>query len=94
MDNSNKGQLIVVKYVNGSLLVRRLWSVAERGVYILSESEWKKRSEGKHSLAPVGFPMEDVFLYPDDYTAVITEDWKLNNLHIDSLTPFPHEICS
>ena len=94
MDNSNKGQLVVVKDVNGSLLVRRLWSVAERGVYILSESEWEKRSEGKPSLAPVGFPMEDVFLYPADYEDVIGEDWKLDNLHVDSLTPYVSEICS
>jgi hypothetical protein len=58
-----KGELVVVKDVNGSPLVRRVWDCSENGVYIHSEEEWQKRINGEKSLEPVGFPIEDVFQY-------------------------------
>jgi hypothetical protein len=60
-----RGQLVVVKDVDGALLIRRAWDCSEKGIYIHSEEEWKKRMNGEKSLEPVGFPVEDVFRYDD-----------------------------
>jgi hypothetical protein len=61
-----KGQIVVVKEFNGNLLVRRLWEISTTCAFIHSDEEWRKRMNGEKSLDPVGFPIEDVYVY-DDY---------------------------
>jgi hypothetical protein len=61
-----RGQLVVIKEFNGNLLVGRLWEISTYTAFIHSEEEWNKRMSGEKSLDPVGFPIEDVFIY-DDY---------------------------
>jgi len=48
------------------LLVRRVWGISTSSVFIHSEEEWAKRMNGEESLDPLGFPLDDVFVY-DDY---------------------------
>jgi hypothetical protein len=74
-----KGQLVVIRDVSGSLLVRRIWESCATGVFIHSEEEWRKRMEGKQSLDPVGFPICDVFQYDDSAKEQIgssAPDWS------------------
>jgi hypothetical protein len=92
MKETLQGQIVVVKDVNGYLLARRLWSVARKGVYVLSDSEWEKRSNGLQSLDPVGFPGEDVFFYPTDNQYVTGEFGELSKCSLDSMTNFFHNI--
>jgi hypothetical protein len=58
-----RGQLIVIRDVNGFPLLVRLWETVRAGVFIHSEEEWEKRKNGQKALEPVGFPYEDVFEY-------------------------------
>ena len=79
-----RGQLIVVKDVNGSLLLLRVWDCTENGVYVHSEEEWQKRTSGEKSLEPVGVPIEDVF----QYDAKAQEELASINPSSEKLTPF------
>jgi len=94
MNTWERGQLIVVKYVNGSFWIRRLWSVVELGVYILSESEWEKRCSGSRSLEPVGFPKDDIYLYNTELMGVAGPDGELSSITPKSMTKFPTEIST
>lgn len=60
-----RGQLVVVKDVNGDMLVRRIWDISTTCVFIHSEDQWVKRMNGETSLDPVGFPIKDVFIYDE-----------------------------
>jgi hypothetical protein len=82
-----KGQLVVVKDVNGVPLVRRLWDCSASGAYILSEEEWEKKMSGQQSLDPVGFPMNDVFRYDENAKAALLSP----EFSWDVLTPFSRD---
>src|SRR5262249_9911310 len=79
-----RGQLVVIRDVNGCALVRRVWEFSPLGVYIMSEDQWKLRTSGGKSLEPVGFPIGDVFMYDDAAKGELASgglDWS-------ALTPF------
>jgi hypothetical protein len=79
-----RGQIVVVKDVNESLLIRRVWDCSGKCVYIHSEEEWDKRIRGEKSLEPVGFPVEDVFQYDDKAKTELESP----NPSLEGLTPF------
>lgn len=80
-----KGQLVVVKEFNGTLLVRRLWRISTYCAFIHSEEEWAKRMNGEKSLDPVGFPIEDVFVY-EDYGSGELNETELRSLNLRPVT--------
>lgn len=41
-----KGQLVVVRDVNGDAIVRRVWDFSSIGVYIMSEEQWETMMSG------------------------------------------------
>ena len=88
MAHDYSGQLIVVKDVDGNLLVRRVCAVAPNGVFVKSEAEWEKQQSGLKSLGPVGFPAADTYLYPSEQQGISIENGVLTNLREDSLTQF------
>ena len=88
MNTWKRGQSIVVKDVNGSFLLRRLWGVVEHGVYILSEKEWKKAEAGLPHLEPVGFPMEDAFAYTAENKGVQIPSEFVPDFDRKAMTPF------
>lgn len=80
-----RGHLIVVKGFIGHPLVRRVWDCSARAVYILDEEQWEIRNGGGKSLDPVGFPIEDVFLYDDEARKQLASESPSWN----ALTRFP-----
>lgn len=82
-----RGQLVVVKDVNGDALVRRMWDFSSRCVYIMSEDQWELRISGGKSMEAVGFPIKDVFVYNE----VAIDQIESDNVHWDTLTPFPRD---
>ena len=58
-----RGQDVVVKEFNGNNLVRVEWEACDGLIFIHNREQFEKRMSGKSLLEPVGFPVEDVFLY-------------------------------
>ena len=79
-----RGQTIVLRAFRGEPLLRLLWSVSEKAVFIHSQEEFEKRTSGEKSLDPVGFPLEDAFEYDESAKAMLAAgvvDWNsLNSL--------------
>ena len=92
MNTWERGQYVVVIDVNGYLLLRRLWSVVDEGVFILSDVEWSKRASGEPWLEPVGFPKSSVFFYNEETKCFNWEDGTCVNYATNVMTPFFHEI--
>lgn len=58
-----RGDLIVARAYGGRALIRRVWEVTDRAVYIHSEERYQQRKAGLRTSAPVGIPREDAFVY-------------------------------
>ena len=92
MDTINRGQLVVLRDVDGMALIRVVWSYNQRGVFILTENEYNRRLQGKPSLDPVGFPFPDVFLYHIENSGIV-EDSKLSGaVDWDRMIPVTPEL--
>lgn len=87
MEIEHRGKLVVLRALGGDLLIRRVWSVTSKCIYIMADSEFKKRSKGHHSLDPVGFPPEDVFVYNNETKELIDESSNTNKIPWDRMTP-------
>jgi len=57
-----RGQRVVCRDVNGIPLVRRVWAISEKKVYVHDEANFFRHGSGEEYLEPVGFPREDVFV--------------------------------
>lgn len=59
-----RGDLVIVRAFGGEPLIRRVWKEVSRGVYITTDTVFKKLMTGESgTIQPVGFPREDVFRY-------------------------------
>jgi hypothetical protein len=58
-----RGSLVIARDYRGRPLVRRVWECGAKVVYISEESQFQQLSTGGDGLRPVGFPVEDVFIY-------------------------------
>ena len=92
MNHEKRGQLVVCKDVDGKPLIRFVWSSNERGVFILSESEYRKRLIGQQSLEPVGFPATDVFLYDADNKEILEHGVESGMIEWGRMIPVRQEV--
>jgi hypothetical protein len=58
-----KGEKVIVRSYGNKPLVRRVWEVTPKVVFICSEENYQALSNGKDGLLPVGFPREYVYRY-------------------------------
>jgi hypothetical protein len=75
-----RGEKVLVRAHGGKALVRRIWSVAHRTVYITNDEQLTLLLAGQEALWPLGFPREDVFNYDPAIAA------NLNSVNWSSLT--------
>lgn len=56
-----RGDTVIVRAFGGKALLRRVWDVGERVVYVTNDEEFDKLAAGRPAIEPIGFPKEDVF---------------------------------
>ncbi len=63
-----QGQIVVCRDFRSEPLVRRVWNETQEKVYIHDEHNYEMHLRGNDFLEPVGFPVEDVFVYEPGMT--------------------------
>jgi hypothetical protein len=75
-----KGDQVIVRADGGVPLVRWVWGVDEKAVYITDEANLARLDRGVEAAYPIGFPREDVFQYEPELAARIGQpgwSWSL-----------------
>ena len=55
--------MVIVRAFGDRPLVRRVWYVGKRAVYVTDDKCLRLLAKGKEAPIPIGFPREDVFAY-------------------------------
>jgi hypothetical protein len=58
-----RGDDVIVRAFGGLPLVRKVWSIGARVIYLTDDEQFQKLKAGKSALQPIGFPKEDVFKF-------------------------------
>jgi hypothetical protein len=82
-----RGELVIVRAYRNRPLIRRVWDIGKRVVYITSEQEYQKLISGKPSIGAIGFPKEDVFKY-DPNVAKDVDNHEICPIDWSKLTRF------
>jgi hypothetical protein len=59
-----RGDLVRARTADGSVVVRRVWDVGERVIYLCSERQFAQLKLGSRTAPAIGFPKRDVFFMP------------------------------
>lgn len=63
-----KGDKVIVRAFGDERLVRRVWDINEKHVFICSEENFKLlQDNNRKGFSPVGFSRKDVFKFFPDY---------------------------
>jgi hypothetical protein len=68
-----RGETVIVRAFGGKPLLKKVWSVGARVVYLLDETDLEKMLAGGESVQPIGFPKEDVFKYDAAMAGILSE---------------------
>lgn len=74
-----KGSLVIARCYGGIAAVLRVWDYRGNLVYLSEESQFRRLSEGREALPPIGFPIEDVFSYDPNLSYDLSSnsiDWS------------------
>lgn len=66
---------VVVRAFHGQPLVRWVWAVDRRTVYVVDDDNLARLESGIFELPPVGFPLEDVFEFTSE-TEIAVSRWE------------------
>ena len=80
-----RGEVVVCKQFNGFHIVRVVWDVSVRLIFIHDEEQFSRRMKGEIYLDPVGFPADDVFIYDE---ALLAECQQKGEDPWSKLTPY------
>lgn len=73
-----RGDMVIVKDWKGRALVRKVWSIDEMAVYIVTDDGFKELQAGGE-IIPAGFRREAVFRYSGETQTELSEerlDWS------------------
>ena len=70
-----RGSVVVVRAFDGQRLVRRVWDVKGKTVYVCDDQGFERLVAGDPEAMPIGFPAADVFEHDDSW-----QDGDLDNL--------------
>lgn len=56
-----RGDKVTARTANGGLVVRRVWQIGERVVYLCTDRIYEELLRGRSLIPPIGFPWRDVF---------------------------------
>lgn len=72
-----KGDVVFVRDAIKQPLVRRVWEETSTTVYACTEERYQKLLKGDETeLPPLGFPIEDVFLYDAALERMLFDNYK------------------
>lgn len=67
-----RGAKVVVRAFGDRPLVRRVWEITDRKVYICNEKVYQELARGEYTpFSPVGFPWNDVFCYDEEVAKLV-----------------------
>lgn len=69
-----RGEKVIVRAFDGEPLVRLIWEVSQKAVYICSEEGYQRLLAGEPWL-PIGFPKNDVFQYDPVVAERLKQNW-------------------
>jgi len=75
-----KGELVIIRAFGGQPLLRRIWEIDNKVVYVTDDS--------KKDLISLGFPREDVFKYDSDLAVSMEALYKSKKWDWNKLVPF------
>jgi hypothetical protein len=84
----SRGDLIVVRAYGDKPLIRRVWEVTDRAVYIHSEENYHKRKAGIDAPDMVGFPRLDAYVYDPETFPPDTEGIRQDAAFWAALQPY------
>ena len=58
-----RGDIVIVRSFGGEALVRRVWDIGGKVVYLIHETVYQRLMAGEEATSPTGFPADDVFEY-------------------------------
>jgi len=70
-----RGEKVIVRAFDGEPLVRLIWDVAPKTVYICNEEGYQRLLAGEPWM-PIGFPRKDVFQYDPAVAERLTMNWR------------------
>jgi hypothetical protein len=56
-----RGDLVTARTASGAIVLRRVWDIGERVVFLCSERQFVQVRLGSRVAPPIGFPKRDVF---------------------------------
>lgn len=68
-----RGETVIVRAFGGKPLVRKVWSVGARVVYLTDSMGLEKMLAGGEAAPPIGFPKEDVFRFDPEAAGNLNE---------------------
>lgn len=71
-----RGDTVIVRAFGGKALLRRVWDVGERVVYVTNDDEFDKLAAGQPAIEPIGFPKEDVFRVSEEHSRERNLEWS------------------
>lgn len=63
MSQTKRGEMVVIQAFGGKPLIKRVWEVTSRLVYICSDRQLELLNSGREAPPPIGFPVNDVYRY-------------------------------
>ncbi len=84
-----RGEKVFVRDAWDRPLVRRVWDSTRTVVYICNEERYRKLVMDYESvMPPIGFPIENVYLYDPALESVLMETYESDPNVWDQLTPY------
>lgn len=74
-----RGSFVIARCYGGVPAVLRVWGSERNMIYLSEETQFQQLSTGCTALLPVGFPIEDVFIYDPQVAEHIANgslDWS------------------
>lgn len=74
-----QGETVVVRVFGTAFVLRKIWSVGQRVVYVTDEKNYDLLQQDQDAVVPIGVPKEDVYKY-------VGGECRLDSLDVDKLT--------
>lgn len=83
-----QGDTVLVRAYRGRALILRVWEANAETVYVCSEENYRKMSEGIAAEWPIGFARKDVFVYQHSATLKSVHGTIQDDAFWKNLTPY------
>ena len=83
-----QGDTVIVRTYGNKPLIRRVWNVISGIVFITNDEYFKTLSEGGYAPMPIGFKIEDIFIYDMASLQIVKNINRSNDIDWSVLKPW------